>query len=290
MPRSSRSTRFERAEAILGDDLRNATVSFFSNNAGLLSFPTNEPTPMVPPGFDYESLTKRIREADQGPTPIPHAAGAAVLVSTVALGAVGGFVDVPEGVGFDACLADFSLRCRERGLVDLLDPGVYVFRPPVAGLDMYQPVLSDPDRRWLTLRHPQLIDAFERELATDEIPLSMVARVARVKTFGMRVLIDDATLGPFETGAQITTLAIIDALAKHERVAEVAVALGNHIPVYAARRARPAKNPAGTTGRASTTARSATTTCCTGPRSPTRTSMSTRLAAQRDGWWCRSSI
>ena len=223
----------DRAEAILGDDLRNATVSFFSNNAGLLSFPTHGPTPSMPPGFDYESLTRRIREADQEPTPIPYAAGAAVLVSTVALGAVGGFVDVPDGVGFDACLADFSLRCRERGLVDLLDPGVCVFRPPVAGLDMYQPILSDPDRRWLTLRHPQLIDAFERELATAETPLSMVTRIAFVKTFGMRVLIDDATLGPLETGAQITTLAIIDALAKHERVAEVGVALGSHIPAYA---------------------------------------------------------
>ncbi len=187
----------------------------------------------MPPGFDYESLTRRIREADQEPTPIPYAAGAAVLVSTVALGAVGGFVDVPDGVGFDACLADFSLRCRERGLVDLLDPGVCVFRPPVAGLDMYQPILSDPDRRWLTLRHPQLIDAFERELPAAETPLSMVTRIAFVKTFGMRVLIDDATLGPLETGAQITTLAIIDALAKHEGVAEVGVALGSHIPAYA---------------------------------------------------------
>jgi len=223
----------DRAEVILGEDLRNGTVSFFSNRAGLLSFPLHTPTPMMPPGYDYESLTKRFREAEQEPTPVPYAAGAAVLVSTVALGAVGAFVDVPDGVSFDACLADFSLRCRERGFVDLLDPGVCVFRPPVAGSDLHQPVLAEPDRRWLTLRHPQLIDAFEREMATVDTPLSMVTSVAHVKAFGMRVIIDDATLGPIETGAQITTLAIIDALAKHDGVSEVAVALGNHIPVYA---------------------------------------------------------
>jgi glycosyltransferase involved in cell wall biosynthesis len=223
----------ERGEAILAADLRNATVSFFSNDAGLLSFPTNSPTPMMPPGFDHVSLSKRIREADPTPTPVPYAAGAAVLVSHVALAAVGGFDDVADGVSFDACLADFSLRCRERGLVDLLDPGTCVFRPPVAGRELHRPVMSVPDRIWLTQRHPQLVGAFERELVTTDTPLSMVTRVARAHAFGIRVLIDDATLGPLETGAQITTLAIIDALAKHEGVAEVGVALSSHIPAYA---------------------------------------------------------
>ena len=40
----------ERAERILVDDLRHATVSFFSNDAGPLSFPSNQPTPAAPPG------------------------------------------------------------------------------------------------------------------------------------------------------------------------------------------------------------------------------------------------
>jgi glycosyltransferase involved in cell wall biosynthesis len=63
--------------------------------------------------------------------------------------------------------------------------------------------------------------------------VALATRSARVKTFGLRVLVDDATLGPFETGAQITTLAIIDALAKLDEVQVVGVALGSHIPAYA---------------------------------------------------------
>ena len=265
-------------------------MSFFSNNAGLLSFPTNAPTPMLPPGFDYESLTQAFprRRSRADADSLRGRCRGSRVDGRGRRG--GGFVDVPEGVGFDACLADFSLRCRERGLVDLLDPGVYVFRPPVAGLDMYQPVLSDSDRRWLTLRHPQLIDAFEQEVATAETPLSMVAHVARVKTLGMRVLIDDATLGPFETGAQITTLAIIDALAKHHRVAEVAVALGNHIPLYAAGRARPAENPTGTADGLNYSAFRDYDVLHRTAQPDQDFDVDAARVPRRDGWWCRSSI
>ena len=235
----------ERAEAILARDLRNATVSFFSNDAGPLSFPTNTPTHALPPGFDHESLTRRIREANLTPAPVPYAAGAAILLSKVALAAVGDLVEAPEGVTLDACVADFSMRCRERGFVDLLDPGVCVFRPPTPGNTLNHPSLSELDRGWLARRHPQLLEVFERELEAGDTPLTMATQAARVRAFGLRVLIDDATLGPFETGAQITTLAIIDALAKHEGIAEVGVALGSHIPVYArAVLGQPKVNPA----------------------------------------------
>ena len=126
------------------------------------------------------------------------------------------------------------MRCRERGFVDLLDPETFVFRPA----DARDRVPDDPgsrvgDREWLVRRHPQLLPAFEREAAHAETPLALATRSARVKTFGLRVLVDDATLGPFETGAQITTLAIIDTLAKLDEVQVVGVALGSHMPAYA---------------------------------------------------------
>ena len=225
----------ERAERILADDLRRATVSFFSNDAGPLSFPSNQPTPAAPPGFDHDSLTRRFRELDPvtEPCPVPYAAGAAVLLSDVALTAVGGLDAPPPGVEIGGVLADFSMRCRERGFVDLLDPETFVFRPPTPGDPLRTTWMSVGDREWLVRRHPQLLPAFEAEAASRETPLALATRSARVKAFGLRVLVDDATLGPFETGAQITTLAIIDALAKLDEVQVVGVALGSHMPAYA---------------------------------------------------------
>jgi glycosyltransferase involved in cell wall biosynthesis len=225
----------DRAERILADDLRYATVSFFSNDAGPLSFPSNHPTPAAPPGFDQTSLTRRLRrlEPRDAPCPVPYAAGAAVMLSEVALAAVGGLEAPPPGVGIDGCLADFSMRCRERGFVDLLDPETFVFRPPRPGTAFQTTWLTAGDHEWLDRRHPQLLPAFEAEAGSRETPVALATRSARVKTFGLRVLVDDATLGPFETGAQITTLAIIDALAKLDEVQVVGVALGSHIPAYA---------------------------------------------------------
>ncbi len=93
--------------------------------------------------------------------------------------------------------------------------------------------MTEGDRSWLLRRHPQLLPAFEADAASRETPLALATGVAKAKAFGIRVLIDDATLGPIETGAQVTTLAIIDALAKLDEVQEVGVALGSHMPAYA---------------------------------------------------------
>jgi glycosyltransferase involved in cell wall biosynthesis len=225
----------DRAEAILAADLRYATVSFFSNDAGPSSFPNNHPIPMTVPGFDHVSLTERLRTADPEltPCPTPYAAGGIVALSAVALGGAGGFETPPEGVSPDAVIADFSMRCRSRGFVDLLDPQTYVTRLLTPGRPMHRPMLEDTDRQWLHRRHPQLVEAFEREPALEETALQTTTHVAQVKAQGLRVLVDDATLGPIETGAQVTTLAIIDILAKQADVAEVGVALGHHIPAYA---------------------------------------------------------
>jgi glycosyltransferase involved in cell wall biosynthesis len=225
----------DRALGFLVDDLRNATVSFSSNDAGPLSFPTNHPTAVPPPGFDYRTLTARLRACAPalGAVPAPYAAGAAVVISPVAFGAVGP-LEGPAGAAFETALADFSLRGRERGFVDLVDFDTFVVRVPTPGVHARRGTLPEDGREWVTRRHPQLIAAIEAEAASGvETPLAIATRVARTKVFGIRVLVDDATLGPFETGAQITTLAIIDALAKHPEVAEVGVALAGHIPHYA---------------------------------------------------------
>ena len=224
-----------RAERFLAADLRNASVSFLSNDAGPLSFPSHHPTPAPPPGFDHRSLTDRLRTIPPATEPFsaPFAAGGAVMLSEVALSAVSGLDTPPAGVGIGACIADFSMRGRERGFIDLFDADTFVFRPPVPGHEHRTAWMTEGERSWLLRRHPQLVPAFEHEATEVEAPIALATRLGRTKAFGVRVLIDDATLGPFETGAQITTLAIVDALAKLDEVQEVGVALGGHIPAYA---------------------------------------------------------
>ena len=52
-----------RALQLVADDLRVATVSFLSNDAGLLSFPVrNEPSPQPPEGNDATSVSRRLRD------------------------------------------------------------------------------------------------------------------------------------------------------------------------------------------------------------------------------------
>ena len=64
-------------------------------------------------------------------------------------------------------------------------------------------------------------------------PLAVAHQVSRAKALGLRVGIDGTCLGPKEMGTQVQTLHIIRALADHDDVREVTVALSGPIPRYA---------------------------------------------------------
>jgi hypothetical protein len=156
---------------------------------------------------------------------VPVATGTVVLLCATAAQLVGGLEQGPDVSSIGTVLTDFSLRARERGLFDLAIGPV----PTAAPLD-------EATRPWLMARHPVLL----RGLLADadgggSRPGPSRAAPARVRTGAraLRILVDDTTLGPHETGAQITTLAIVRALAEREDVAEVTVALRNGIPPYA---------------------------------------------------------
>ena len=120
---------------LIGDDLRVATVSFFSNDAGFLSFPVrNEPTSRPPEGHDVDSVTRHLREVGPygPPTPIPTAVGAAVLLAPSALGAVGGLVSPPRSE-LTGAVADFAARARSKGFIHLLDDSTFYARHRAAG-------------------------------------------------------------------------------------------------------------------------------------------------------------
>jgi glycosyltransferase involved in cell wall biosynthesis len=232
----------DRAHEWMSADLRIGTVSAFSNAAGYISFPyRNRPVGQPPTGHDERSVTRCLRDLapEPRPVPVPMPAGAVVLISATALASCGPLEDAPSR-RFPTTIADFAFRARRRGFLDLLDPGSFYSRPPDLAPPNVHPdewfaAMPEPDREWLTQRHPAAMALLDCEMTATEGPLGRAFACARSKVLGLHVLVDAPFLGPLETGAQVSTLAIIDALAERDDVAEVVVALPGPIPDYARR-------------------------------------------------------
>jgi glycosyltransferase involved in cell wall biosynthesis len=225
--------------AIVTEDLRVATVSFFGNDAGFLSFPQrNSPVGRAPEGQDETTVTRRLRQLmpREAPVPLPAAAGPVVLLSAVALGVVGPLVDSPSGA-FGAALTDFCYRGRERGFIDILDPSTFATRPSDISVEPRggppPSGLSPSDKAWLKQRHRTMHTFLEDEVLRTDSPLGIALGVARVKVEGVSVIVDGSCLGPHEMGTQVTTVALIEALAARGDVREVRVSLPGPVPAYA---------------------------------------------------------
>ena len=223
------------ASAMVDEDLRVATVSFFCNAAAFLSFPhRNTAVSHQVESFDEESITRLLRETppSQPAAPLPFATGPAVLISSYAISAVGPLTEV-GALRPGAAVADFSLRARRKGFLDLVDPSTFVARPfdlsPV--LDT---VLDEAERAWLLARHPFFTSILDEVSLSEHSALATVHAASRAKVMGLRVLIDGSCLGPKEMGTQVQTTSLVAALARRPDVERVCVALATDIPRYAA--------------------------------------------------------
>ena len=142
---------FSTALRWIDEDLRVATVSFLCNAADFLSFPTrNLPVDRPPDGHDEMTVTRRLRELEPAaePAPIAHAAGAVVVLSAAALGAVGE-LQAPVSARFDIAVADFSARSRAKGFVDVLDASTFYARPSDVAIYPIGHQITPDDRGWL---------------------------------------------------------------------------------------------------------------------------------------------
>ncbi len=210
----------DQALAIADADPRTATVSFFSDDAGFLTFPRSRAGVDAPiPDLDPDEITRTLRSGDVPlPSPIPFAAGGAVLVSSAGLSAIGPLKDLDGPDAVTRSLLDFSLRGRKRGFVALLDPTTFCRRRSGGG----------PPHE---AGEPAATLMAEYESAGS--PLSTVHAAARARVWGLHVLIDAARLTPQEMGTQVATVALIRALARRDDVARVAVPLSRALPDYA---------------------------------------------------------
>lgn len=225
----------DRALRTVDGDMRVATVSFLCNAAAFLSFPyRNHAASHQVESFDEESITRILRETspDQPPAPIPFAAGPCVLLSAFALSAVGPLADV-GGLRAAVAVADFSLRGRQKGFLDLVDPSTFTSRPYDLG-PVQDPWLDAEEHRWLLDRHPYFAQLLDQEVVSDHSALATVHAAARAKVLGLRVLVDGSCLGAKEMGTQVQTSSLVGALSRRPDVERVSVALATDIPRYAA--------------------------------------------------------
>lgn len=212
---------------IADDDMRVATVSLLANVAGWLSFPfRNAPSIQLPPGLDEEVVTRRLRTGpDLAPVPIALPAGPVVLLSSLALSALAPLTGLP-GVDAGIAIAEFSVRARRKGFLDVADPSTFCMWFPVDGtVDRVRAGDGDWPLVEVFQRHPGIAALVEHDRASPDSAIGLAHGVCRSKVMGLRILIDGSCLGPREMGTQIQTIALIQALARRDDVERVSVAV-----------------------------------------------------------------
>jgi glycosyltransferase involved in cell wall biosynthesis len=226
---------FDTALAWVQADLRVATVSFLGNASGVLSFPVRNLAVGRPPdGHHEQSVTRTLRATlpRQRPAPIPIATGPVVLVSAYACGAVGTF-EAPASARFDVAIADFSARASQKGFINIADTSTFISRTADTAIQPIDDELRADDLGWLLHRYRFLIETLDAHRLSGDSPFAHQHQLARVKTQGLRVLIDGSCFGPHETGTQVASSHTIRSLCNHPGVSWVGVALPGPIPGYA---------------------------------------------------------
>jgi glycosyltransferase involved in cell wall biosynthesis len=217
-------------------DLRVATVSFLGNASGALSFPVRNLAVSRPPdGHHEQSVTRTLRTVlpRQRPAPIPIATGPVVLITSSAFGAVGTF-EAPASARFDVAVADFSARASQKGFVNLVDTSTFISRTADTAIQPIDDDMRADDLGWLLHRYRFLIDTLDAHRRSGDSGFAHQHQLARVKTQGIRVLVDGSCFGPHETGTQVASAHTIQALCDHPGISWVGVSLPGPIPAYAA--------------------------------------------------------
>ena len=170
------------------------------------------------------------------PAPFRPPSGVAVLLSSSALGAVGGTIPGPKSE-LAGTLADFSVRARSRGFIHLVDDSTFFLRHRAPGDAPHRMGTLDDlhpeERHWIHTLYPNEVEFVDFEARSTTSPLALAHGLARTKVLGLRVVVDGSYLGPHEMGTQVSILACVEALCRRRDVREVVVALRTDIPSYA---------------------------------------------------------
>jgi GT2 family glycosyltransferase len=205
---------FDGLRAAAESDTRIATVSAMADNATIASVPADGE-----PGHVAEA----VRAASRRLYPrIPTAIGHCFLVRRAALELVGGF-DPAFSPGYGEEV-DFSQRCLLHGMVHVLADDVWVRHRGEGSFSSEAAALRAQHERLVEERYPWYRSAVRR---AGESAVAATRRALRP----LSVTIDGSALGPVTMGTQVTTLALVRALAARDDVrVRLALAPGAKAP------------------------------------------------------------
>jgi GT2 family glycosyltransferase len=198
---------FEGLRAAADSDSRIATVSAMADNATIASVPaTGEP----------DRIAAAVRAGSRPLYPrLPTAIGHCFYVRRTALELVGLF-DPAFSPGYGEEV-DFSQRCLLHGMLHVLADDVWVHHRGEGSFSSDAERLRGEHERLVEERYPWYRSAVRR---AGESAVAAARRALRP----LSVTIDGTALGPLTMGTQVTTLALVRALAEREDV-RVRVAL-----------------------------------------------------------------
>ncbi len=144
-----------------------ATVTPWSNDATLCSWPRPFVTNPLPPGLGVDEVAARIARLSQRRRPqIPTGVGSCLLIRREALEVVGGFDVDAFGLGYGEEV-DFCLRAAAAGFVHLLDDATFVFHRGQSSFGFARTPQVAAAERIVARRHPGYRAAIAAAMAED---------------------------------------------------------------------------------------------------------------------------
>jgi GT2 family glycosyltransferase/glycosyltransferase involved in cell wall biosynthesis len=220
---------FGRLQAAALSDHRVATATPLTNFGTFLSTPYRKPTKRLPTGHSVPSAALAVAGASRRLYPeIPVCVGHVVYFRRFALDLVG-VLDEAFSPGYGEEV-DFSLRCRAVGLTHVCADDVFVYHSGGASFGPKQGSEAQRLRssELIGQRYPFYYEWVGEVNTGDRSPLAASITTARIALSGIRLLVDATCLGPdVVVGTQRITIEAVAALARHERVGQLAVLIQN---------------------------------------------------------------
>ncbi|MCC7068588.1 MAG: glycosyltransferase family 2 protein [Burkholderiales bacterium] len=150
----------------LAEDERIGTVTPFSNNATICSWPDFSQAWPVPPPAERERIAAALRKAPAAAIDLPTGVGFCLLISPSCRAAVGRFdvENFPRGYGEEN---DFCMRAAAAGFRNVLCPNAYVAHEGGASFSGERRALMEVGAARLLAKHPGYDEAVAAWIAAD---------------------------------------------------------------------------------------------------------------------------
>ena len=164
----------DRMLAHAARDNKIATITPFSNNATIFSYPTINENNDIEPECSVSELDSVAARANQGRlSDVPTGVGFCFYISSAARAAVGLFDEDAFGRGYGE-ENDFCLRAAKAGFRNTLAENIFVYHVGKVSFGIPKEGDMEPGQRALIKKHPEYPEAVRQHLASNETEIGRV--------------------------------------------------------------------------------------------------------------------